>query len=111
MLIAVVRHHCEWAVVPSGMCVLSLTHKLTRNRKFLCGNSGTDRIQEYLISEQTPPNELESIRFNSSDKLRTRRPGGRIPWGVPKPRKFIEFPWLCFYFLYFFECSNFEMFV
>ena len=34
--------------------------------------------------------------------------GGRIPQGVPKPRKFVEFPWLRLCFLHFLGPFSFE---
>ncbi len=80
------------------MGVLLLTQNPTQNRKFLRGNIGTDSISECRNPERTPPNGPESIRFVPLDKLRTRRPGVRIPQGVLKPRKFVEFPWLCSFF-------------
>ena len=63
--------------------VQALTHKLTQNRNFPCGNSGTDSIEEYSLSERTTSNRAKRDQFHSSDKLRTRRPGVRIPQGVP----------------------------
>jgi hypothetical protein len=60
-----------------------LTHKLTQNRKFSCGNNGIGGVKENLIPEQTTPNRAKWVQSHLSDKLRTRRPGVRIPQGVP----------------------------
>ncbi len=60
-----------------------MTHKLTRNRTFPCGDHGINRIKEHPVSERTASNRGEWVRFHSTDKLRTGRPGARIPRGAP----------------------------
>ena len=35
---------------------VSLTHNLTQNKKFPCGNSGMGSIKEHLISKRTASN-------------------------------------------------------
>lgn len=91
------------------ICRQRLTHNLTQNRESPFGNSGMGGIRGYPVSERPASNKAEWGQFHSSDKLRTRRPGVRIPRGVPNPRKFIEFPWVCFCFLYFFERFDFAV--
>ena len=70
--------------------LLSLpTQNLTQNRKIPYGNNGVGRAKEYLDSEHMATNGSKSARYDSSDKLRTRRPGVRIPQGVPMARKIL----------------------
>ena len=70
-------------IVMAGVCLLTAAYFISVGISDLLCRMRETAIQISRNPERTPPNGPESIRFASSEKLRTRRLGVRIPQGVP----------------------------